>query len=141
MKIDKVAGSFNEYKLTLSYGELVALENSLSSGRSGPIADELFAGIKWYLDDDSKLPKPGQEKEDVKKGEKEEEESELPLPSPDEEMGGPEGEEGGPEGLPSPDEEMGGPGEEGPGGPGELPSPEEAGAGEDLDKMVPPPEA
>jgi len=130
MKIEKPGGkqNYNEYRLTLSYGELVALENSLTNSHSGPIADELLAGFKYFLDDDSRLPKPGQDPEDIKRAEKEkeeageDEEAELPLPSPDEDIldKGPEGAE----------EEI----------PAELPSPEEANAGGDIDKMLPPPE-
>jgi len=70
MEITKAAGKFNSYKIDLSYGELVSLENALQDNHSGPIADELWAGIKWYLD---KLPLPGEEKEkegkDEEKGE------------------------------------------------------------------------
>jgi len=62
MRIKKKDGSFNEYALDISYGELVAIENALADNHSGPVADELFAGLKWYLD--GNVEKPGEEEED-----------------------------------------------------------------------------
>jgi len=64
MNIKKKADSFNQYTCDFSYGELCAMVDSLEKDHAGAIADELFAGLKWYLE---KLPKPGTE-EDEKTG-------------------------------------------------------------------------
>lgn len=81
MEITKSSGKFNTYKIEVSYGELVAMENALQDSHSGPIADELFAGIQWYL---AKLPLPGEEKTD-KEGEEggmgAEGEEGMPMPA------------------------------------------------------------
>lgn len=100
MDISKVNGSFNEYKLELSYNELVAIRDALSKHHAGPIADELYSGVLWYLD---KLPPPGVEEEDedddekspAKKHSKEPSEVGLPDPDEDEQGGEEESEEGG----------------------------------------------
>lgn len=67
MEITKAPSKFNTYRMELSFGELVALENAMADNHAGPVADELWAGMRWYLD---KLPKPG---EDGKGGEEGEE--------------------------------------------------------------------
>lgn len=66
MEIKKKKGSFNDYDLSMSFGELEAIRDALASRHTGPIADELYAGIVWSME---RLPKPGEEDEDVKKGE------------------------------------------------------------------------
>ncbi len=60
-EIDKTKNEYNTYRMKLSYGELVALEQSLGANRQGPVADELYGAIKWYLDE---LPKPGAKEDD-----------------------------------------------------------------------------
>lgn len=62
MKIKKKDGDFNSYAIEdVSYGELVAMEKAMSTQHGDPLSDEVYATIKWYLDE---LPKPGEEKED-----------------------------------------------------------------------------
>ena len=60
MEISKINKQFNTYKLELSWGQLVAIENALADRLKDPVADELYAAFKWYLDD---LPKPGEDEE------------------------------------------------------------------------------
>jgi len=70
MKIDKVSGSFNTYKMEVSFAEVVAIETALAANHDGVVADELYAGIEWFL---KRLPRPGEDEEKVKaeqKGEK-----------------------------------------------------------------------
>ena len=58
MRIKKKDSDFNSYSIEdLSYGELVALERALAGKHDDPITDEIYATIKWYLDE---LPKPGE---------------------------------------------------------------------------------
>jgi hypothetical protein len=93
MKIDKVNGTFNTYKLEVSFGELTAVANALEDTVGAPVADEMRAGIRWYLDH---LPGPGEDKEEFKA--KKEAETELKTMSP--ELGAaPETETGGPPAL------------------------------------------
>ena len=63
MKIDKVKGSYSEYKCTVSFGQLKALRDALAVDHSGPILDEMFKALDYYM---SKLPLPGDD-EDAKK--------------------------------------------------------------------------
>jgi len=73
VKIKKKESDFNTYVLDVSYGELIAMERAMADNHAGPVADELYAGIKWYLD---RLPEPGEEESDEENGE---EEDSLPL--------------------------------------------------------------
>jgi len=68
MQVKKKKGSFNDYELNMSWGELEAIRDALSQHHTGPIADELFAGIIWSME---RLPKPGED-EDSKEGDGEE---------------------------------------------------------------------
>ena len=62
MKIKKKEGDFNSYSIDdVSYGELVAMEKAMSVKHSDPLSDEVYATLRWYLDE---LPKPGESKED-----------------------------------------------------------------------------
>lgn len=58
MKIDKISGQYDAYKMELSYGQLEAIRDSLSQHEGHVIADELTHAIQWYLD---KLPRPGED--------------------------------------------------------------------------------
>ena len=50
MKIKKKPDTYNTYTLEdVSFGQLVAFQDALATAH-GPIADELRAEIKWYLD-------------------------------------------------------------------------------------------
>ena len=76
MKIDKVKGTYSEYKLTLSFGQLKELHSALADDHVGPIKDEMFKALDYYL---AKLPLPGEDEEKAKeadKASKEEEKSE-----------------------------------------------------------------
>ena len=75
MKIKKEEAAFNTYKLDLSYGELLAIRDALEAKHAGVVADEVYAGLNWYLE---RLPKPGEEEED----EKEEKATEPALERP-----------------------------------------------------------
>ncbi len=58
MRIKKKDSDFNSYSIEdVSYGELVALERALADRHDDVITDEIYATIKWYLDE---LPKPGE---------------------------------------------------------------------------------
>jgi hypothetical protein len=82
MKLKKVEGQFNTYTMEISWGELEAIRGALEADHADPVRDELFAGIDWYMDN---VPKPGEDKEDLKA--REEQEKELG------ELAGEEGEE------------------------------------------------
>lgn len=155
MILKKKAKTFNDYDLSLSFGQLEAVMASLERDHADPVADELYAELQWYM---QRVPGPGEEEDDQKAREEgavetgaaatgDVEGEDVPIPMPPTE-GGVEGEE--------PDMPPGAEGEEGfEGGdvsPGEeLPSPEgmeggpEAGfggppsEGEDLDKLPAPP--
>ncbi len=133
MKVDKIKGTYNDYKVEMSFGQLQALKSALERDHADPVSDELYAELCWYLDH---IPGPGEEKDDLKardemgaditkdgKGE-EEGGGDYPLPMPpghddmgaapglnpggegeEPPMGGDEGGEGGDAGgLPAPDE-------------------------------------
>lgn len=56
MKIDKVKDTYGDYKVTLTYGQLIAIRKCLKEHGKEPISDELVKELEYYLD---KLPKPG----------------------------------------------------------------------------------
>lgn len=64
MEIKKKKNSFNEYTMEVSYGELEAIRNALSSNHTGPVADELYAGVCYFLD---RLDPPGVDSEEESK--------------------------------------------------------------------------
>jgi len=135
MKVDKIKGTYNDYKVEMSFGQLQAMKSALERDHADPVSDELYAELCWYLDH---IPGPGEEKEDLKardemgaevtkdgKGD-DEEGGDYPLPMPPghDDLGaapglnpGGEGEEPAPDGgedaIPAPDE-SGSSGEEGP---------------------------
>jgi hypothetical protein len=137
MVIKKQKGTYNNYDLEVSWGQLQIFADALERDHSDPVSDETLAEVKWYM---SHIPGPGEEEEEVKAREEgalgaggqpepvgDEEETPLPMPPAE---GGPEGGmEGGPEEAP-PAPPGGGEGEpEGLGEPegdfGELPPPPE----------------
>jgi hypothetical protein len=132
MKIQKTKydglDSFNDYKIEMSYGQLVAIRNALEQKHDDPLSDELHAELNYYLQN---IPGPG-ESSDAFKAERDaatkgpEEAGAQVNP---EDAGGPSSDtelEAGAALPPPPGEEMGaeppmgGPeaGAEGPGGPG-----------------------
>jgi len=60
MEVQKTKNSFNEYRLTCSYGELEAIRAALERNHMGPVADELYQGVIWHMD---RLPGPGEEEQ------------------------------------------------------------------------------
>lgn len=60
MEITKTKGSYNEYKVVCSYGELEAIRAALERNHMGPVADELYQGVIWHMD---RLPGPGEEEQ------------------------------------------------------------------------------
>ena len=72
MKLDKVAETYNTYKMEVSFGELTALLNALEDTRSpDPVADEMKAAISFYLE---RVPGPGEDKDEFKEKKKAEKE-------------------------------------------------------------------
>lgn len=65
MEITKAKGSFNEYKVVCSYGELEAIRAALEKHHLGPVADELYQGVLWHMD---RLPGPGEEESEGGEG-------------------------------------------------------------------------
>ncbi len=63
MKISKLNGTYNDYKVEMSFGQLTALRNALAAEHADPLADELFAELTWYLDN---IPGPGESEDDLK---------------------------------------------------------------------------
>lgn len=61
MEIKKKADSFNTYSVTLSFGELQAVFQALAKHHADPIADEMFMGIKYYME---RIPGPGEDDKD-----------------------------------------------------------------------------
>lgn len=152
MILKKKAKTFNDYDLSLSFGQLEAIMASLERDHADPVADELYAELQWYM---QRVPGPGEEEDDAKAREEgavetgaattgDIEGEDVPIPMPPVEGGvegeeppgppGAEGEEepdiGFPPGeeLPAPEGMEGGPeaGAEGPpeeGGLEELPAP------------------
>lgn len=147
MKISKINGTYNDYKVEMSFGQLTAIRNALANDHAEVLSDELFAELNWYLDN---VPGPGESEEDLKAEEEAAksgmaapEAAQNPLkpkaddllPAPDEEEGSDEqlpGAEGPPSGEEGPPEE--GPPEEGP--PEEGPP---AGPEGEADRRLPPP--
>jgi hypothetical protein len=60
MQVTKVSGSYDTYKVELSWSELKAIEAALAAHHAGVIADETFARMQFYM---ARIPGPGEEKE------------------------------------------------------------------------------
>jgi len=152
MQIKKKEGSYSDYTLNLSWGQLLAIRNALATDHTDPVSDELHAELNFYL---ANLPGPGESEEDIKKAE---EADDSGLASPEAEgqplkpsaddllpLPGHEGGEGG-EGEAEPGGAEG-QGEEGPPGPPEppegaedMPPPnEKAGKESEADRRLPTP--
>lgn len=83
MKLTKITGSFNEYRLEVSWGELEAIYEAMAQSHAGPVADEVYSGLKWYMD--SRLPLPGEDDKKKKDGKDDvDAEADARLPDPDE---------------------------------------------------------
>lgn len=103
IKLTKASGTYNTYKLELSFGQLEVIRAALQKHHAEPIADELLAMFDYYAQN---LPGPGEEKEDVadrEKGAKEaEDDFPIPMPPGQETAAGPE-DEGGEDDVPTDD--------------------------------------
>lgn len=148
MKIKKIKGTYNDYQVELSFGQIMAIRNALGQDHADPVSDELFAELGWYLDN---IPGPGEDEEDLKKAEEAGEsgmaspeaaeqplnptaDDLLPMPGEGEGEGapgplGPEGGEGAPEGPEEPPE----------GAENEPPTGAEGGEESEADRRLPPP--
>lgn len=126
MRIKKIDGTFNDYRVEMSFGQLKAIRDALEEFHADPILDELYNEITWYLQN---IPGPGEDEEEFKAREQGEQGLEgeggegaagaLPPPPEDEASLPPEGGLGD-EGLPEPPmDELGGEGMPGEGVPGE----------------------
>lgn len=60
MKLEKVRKTYNDYKLELSWGQLEAIASVLEANHSDPLADELYAEWKWYMEH---VPGPGEDED------------------------------------------------------------------------------
>lgn len=78
IKMSKVKGSYNTYKLEMSMGQLEVIKAALERNHADPVADELLATLSFYMDS---LPGPGEDEEasDAKK-DGPSEDSEIPMP-------------------------------------------------------------
>jgi hypothetical protein len=80
MHVSKNASSYNEYTIKASMGEIQELHRRFADDHAGPVADEIFRAVSWYLD--GRLPGPGEEKEEEGDAETNAKADEL-LPTPD----------------------------------------------------------
>lgn len=78
MKIDKVNGQYDTYKMEVSLGEMKELLKRLEADHAEPVADEMHSAIRWYLDN---LPAPGETKEEFKDRQEQEKEVNDPEAS------------------------------------------------------------
>lgn len=85
IKIAKAKGTYNTYKLELSYGQMECIVQALQARHDDAIADELLAMFNYYMHE---LPGPGEEEEEVEArkdavtGAEQTGEDDLPLPMP-----------------------------------------------------------
>lgn len=83
MKLEKIKKTYNDYKLELSWGQLEAIVNALAQNHSDPLADELYAEWKWYMD---RVPGPGEDEEEIEAQQKAAEgdigDGDVPIPMP-----------------------------------------------------------
>jgi hypothetical protein len=67
MKIKKAKfdglDSFNDYDVSLSFGQLVAIRNALEKDHADPLSSELYAELNYYLQN---VPGPGESSDEFK---------------------------------------------------------------------------
>jgi hypothetical protein len=88
VEIDKVKGSYNDYELRLSFGQLKAIRNALEKDHADPISDELFDAIAFYMagniampgEDQSATEKAKDSEDKEKQAEKDTQERTAPEP-------------------------------------------------------------
>lgn len=104
IKMTKVKGSYNTYKLEMSMGQLEVILTALKRNHADPVSDELLATFTYYIE---KLPGPGEEEEEAEAAQKAGggamEDLPVPMPPGASAGGPPEGET---ELEPPTDEEM-----------------------------------
>jgi hypothetical protein len=121
IKLSKVKGTYNTYKLELSMGQIEAIRNALEKDHADPISDELLAIFSYYVE---KVPGPGEEEDDLKAREEHpgmaaDEEGDFPIPMPPN------------EGNEAPGDEPPLPPEGGSAAPGGMPEPHGGGGGQE----------
>lgn len=87
IQLSKVKGTYNTYKMEISYGQLEAVRSALEKDHADPVSDELLQIMSYYMD---KLPGPGEEEEDIKARDEAakngtaglEDDDDAPLPAP-----------------------------------------------------------
>jgi|MudIll2142460700_1097286.scaffolds.fasta_scaffold135474_2 hypothetical protein len=86
MKLEKIKKTYNDYKLELSWGQVEAIAQALEANHADPLADELFAEWKWYME---RVPGPGEDEEAWEAQQKAAEgggepgaEGDVPIPMP-----------------------------------------------------------
>lgn len=90
MRIKKINGTYQDYDVQLSYGQLIAIRDSLERDHSGPESDEIYRELNYYLQN---TPGPGVDPEEFKEQQKAGEEGaenekgasdedHLPVPPP-----------------------------------------------------------
>jgi hypothetical protein len=133
MKIKKLKGTYNDYSLELSYGQIMAIRNALGQEHADPVSDELYMELGWYLDN---IPGPGEDEEDLKKAE-EAADSGLDSPEAENRPEKPNADDL----LPMPSDEPHVPGENGPEGENlnEPAGPEDEESPSEADRRLPPP--
>jgi hypothetical protein len=67
MKISKKSNTYDDYVLDVSFTELSAILGGLESDHTGPVADEVYSAIRWYVE---RLPEPGSEETKLRSLEK-----------------------------------------------------------------------
>lgn len=63
IKIKKSPGTYNTYKLELSWGQIEAIRQALTKDRDNALSDELLAMLDFYQEE---LPGPGETDDDIK---------------------------------------------------------------------------
>ena len=141
MKIKKDASSYADYKIEVSYGQLVAIRDALTAAHAEPMADEILQEINFYLEN---VPGPGESKEEFEQreetGKSLEDGANLPPDdaagsSPTDNLGVPSAE--GEDDF-APETGADGPMGDDPGEPGEMGEPGEPPVDETADVPVPP---
>lgn len=92
MRIKKIDDSFGDYKLEISYGQLIAIRDALTAAHAEPMADEILQEISFYLEN---VPGPGESKEEFEARETTGKDIENSASLPGEEGAPPEGAEDG----------------------------------------------
>lgn len=81
IQMSKSKGTYNTYKLELSFGQIEAIRQALKAKHDDPIADELLAMFEYYM---RELPGPGED-EEVQKDRQaaaQTAEDDFPIPMP-----------------------------------------------------------